>query len=395
MRLTTGVLCGLWATLPALAQEMVPAPPVRADMATPAATAAPVTVEFKGLAVRSRPRPSAYPPLARVARVEGTVRLRLTVDPQGRVERAEALEGPGLLRDAAEAYLRLWTFQPTLQEGRAVRVQCELPVPFHLGDGPGAGTPPAKVVFEITPGSLDGPQGLTLDQLKAELQPMLDRAGLRSVPSSEADPGDTLHLRLEVKTRRAGGLFLCETRERCSRWGDRDLAANEDGKPTRIAFLGHLMAQKGDATGPDFIQVVVRRTLGDLLVAPPPRVPVGKPGSRPPDRPMDRAKSAGGPPNSTGPGPVDFDFSQIKVKQQPPAPPYPTEAKLSRVQGTVVVELTVSPEGTPIYVEALEGPGPLFLTALSYALDWRFQPALINGVPQYARFKLTMPFRLR
>ena len=78
-----------------------------------------------------------------------------------------------------------------------------------------------------------------------------------------------------------------------------------------------------------------------------------------------------------------------------PAPPYPTSAKMHRVQGTVVVELIVDPEGRVARAEALEGPGPLLLTAIGYALDWKFQPALLNGVPQYARFRLTMPFRFR
>ena len=92
---------------------------------------------------------------------------------------------------------------------------------------------------------------------------------------------------------------------------------------------------------------------------------------------------------------VDFDFSQIKVKYQPPAPPYPPLAKIAKIQGTVVVEIVVGPDGVPTSATAKEGPPQLRPTAEAYAMQWKFEPALLNGQPQYARFKLTMPFRLK
>jgi hypothetical protein len=32
--------------------------------------------------------------------------------------------------------------------------------------------------------------------------------------------------------------------------------------------------------------------------------------------------------------------------------------------------------------------------AQDYAMGWRFEPALLNGQPQWAKFKLVMPFKL-
>ncbi|NTV74772.1 MAG: energy transducer TonB [Holophaga sp.] len=92
---------------------------------------------------------------------------------------------------------------------------------------------------------------------------------------------------------------------------------------------------------------------------------------------------------------VDFDFSQMKIKFQPPAPPYPALAKIARIQGTVVVEITVGPDGIPIAAHAVEGPAQLRQTAENYAMGWKFEPAMLNGVAQTALFKLTMPFRLK
>jgi len=92
---------------------------------------------------------------------------------------------------------------------------------------------------------------------------------------------------------------------------------------------------------------------------------------------------------------VDFDFSQIKVKYQPPPPQYPPLAKIAKIQGTVVVEIIVGTDGIPVKATALEGPPQLRATAEQYAMGWKFEPALLNGSPQTARFKLTMPFRLK
>jgi len=92
---------------------------------------------------------------------------------------------------------------------------------------------------------------------------------------------------------------------------------------------------------------------------------------------------------------VDFDFSNVRIKFQPPAPPYPALAKIARIQGTVIVEITIGPDGVPTQATALEGPVQLRATAQNFAMKWRFEPAMLNGVAQYARFKLNMPFRLK
>ena len=168
--------------------------------------AAPVPWEFARLAARFRPQTPAYPPLARLANVQGTVLLRLTIGVNGGVERAQALEGPALLRGAAEAFLGSWIFQPVLIDGQPARVQCDLRVPFHLTDIPAteAGTVPSKVVLQVIQKPLDGAATLPPEQLQAEIQALLDRSGLRQVEASEADPRDTFHVKLEVQTIQVG-----------------------------------------------------------------------------------------------------------------------------------------------------------------------------------------------
>ena len=91
----------------------------------------------------------------------------------------------------------------------------------------------------------------------------------------------------------------------------------------------------------------------------------------------------------------DFEFKQIHTIHQPDPPAYPAEAKAQRIQGTVVVALIVGTDGVPESAEAVEGPEALQSTAVDYAKGWRFEPAKVDGKPVRARFKLTMPFRLR
>jgi len=91
----------------------------------------------------------------------------------------------------------------------------------------------------------------------------------------------------------------------------------------------------------------------------------------------------------------DFDFKQIQVLHQPEPPAYPAEAKAQGIQGTVVVTLIVGTDGRVESAEAGEGPDELRPAAVAYAKGWRFKPAQVDGKPVKARFKLTMPFRLR
>lgn len=94
-------------------------------------------------------------------------------------------------------------------------------------------------------------------------------------------------------------------------------------------------------------------------------------------------------------GPVEMDFSKIRIRHQPDAPPYPFEAKAQRIQGTVVVVVTIGLDGRVIKAKALSGPVELQACAVDYASSWEFEPAEAGGRPVAARFNLTMPFRLR
>lgn len=92
--------------------------------------------------------------------------------------------------------------------------------------------------------------------------------------------------------------------------------------------------------------------------------------------------------------PLMVDFSSLKVRFQPPPPAYPPLAKIARIQGVVVVEIILDAAGIPVSAKALSGPSELRAVAEDYAIKWKFEPAVLDGKPVTARFKLTMPFKL-
>ena len=92
---------------------------------------------------------------------------------------------------------------------------------------------------------------------------------------------------------------------------------------------------------------------------------------------------------------LEVDFSQVTTRYQPPTMAYPPLAKMAKIQGTVVVEITIKPDGIPSQALAKEGPTQLRKAAEDYAMQWKFEPQKENGVAQYSRFRLNIVFRLK
>ncbi len=90
------------------------------------------------------------------------------------------------------------------------------------------------------------------------------------------------------------------------------------------------------------------------------------------------------------------NFSQVRVKHQPPVFEYPQEAKIRRVMGTNVVMLKIDAAGIPCQARPAPGPWLAFLApaSLDYAKDWRFEPQKENGVAVDSKFLLNIVYRL-
>jgi protein TonB len=80
-----------------------------------------------------QPHPE-YPPLAKMARIQGVVRLDAIISKDGTIQDLKVLSGhPLLVRAALEAVQR-WRYQPTLLNGDAVEVATEIDVNFTLAE---------------------------------------------------------------------------------------------------------------------------------------------------------------------------------------------------------------------------------------------------------------------
>ncbi len=75
-----------------------------------------------------------YPPLAKEARVSGTVVLRVTVSKTGTVKDLQVVNGPIMLRQAAVDAVRTWRYKPYMINNAPMEVQTTIMVLFTLGE---------------------------------------------------------------------------------------------------------------------------------------------------------------------------------------------------------------------------------------------------------------------
>lgn len=83
----------------------------------------------------------AYPPLAQMAKIQGTVRLHVIISKEGTIQQCEAVSGHPLLIQSALTAVRQWRYQPTLVDGVPVEVDTYVEVVFPPNDSPKQGAP--------------------------------------------------------------------------------------------------------------------------------------------------------------------------------------------------------------------------------------------------------------
>lgn len=74
-----------------------------------------------------------YPPLARQARIQGTVKLSAVISREGTIQELQVISGHPLLVQSALDAVRQWRYRPTLLNGEPVEVSTTIDVIFTLG----------------------------------------------------------------------------------------------------------------------------------------------------------------------------------------------------------------------------------------------------------------------
>jgi len=98
--------------------------------------AAPKTIKISGgvmvgnLLLKTQP---VYPPIAKAARVSGTVVLQASISKTGSIENLKVVSGPAMLQQSAIDAVRQWRYRPYLLNGEPVEVETTVNVIFTLG----------------------------------------------------------------------------------------------------------------------------------------------------------------------------------------------------------------------------------------------------------------------
>ena len=75
-------------------------------------------------------------------------------------------------------------------------------------------------------------------------------------------------------------------------------------------------------------------------------------------------------------------------------PEYPADARAAHVQGTVVLQATISEEGSITSLDVISGPPRLQQAAIDAVRTWRYRPYLLNGVPVAVETQVNIVFSL-
>ena len=76
-----------------------------------------------------------YPPLARQARIQGTVVLQAQISKDGNIQNLQLISGHPMLAPAAIEAVKQWKYKPYLLNGEPVEVETQVQVNFTLAGG--------------------------------------------------------------------------------------------------------------------------------------------------------------------------------------------------------------------------------------------------------------------
>ena len=77
----------------------------------------------------------AYPPLARQARIQGTVLLQAEISKEGTIENLRLISGHPMLAPSAIEAVKQWKYRPYILNGEPVEVETQITVNFTLSGG--------------------------------------------------------------------------------------------------------------------------------------------------------------------------------------------------------------------------------------------------------------------
>jgi len=124
-----GDFIGILPAAPRHVEAVKPAPVQKAAETAPKRITVSTGVQSARLTHQVQP---VYPPLARQARIQGTVRLLAVITAEGRIQSLRAESGHPLLVPAAIDAVQQWRYRPTMLNDQPVEVVTQIQVVFTL-----------------------------------------------------------------------------------------------------------------------------------------------------------------------------------------------------------------------------------------------------------------------
>jgi protein TonB len=100
------------------------------------------------------------------------------------------------------------------------------------------------------------------------------------------------------------------------------------------------------------------------------------------------------PVQADAPVPVGGDIKR-PMKLREVAPTYPPMARAAHVEGIVIIQAVIGPDGKVQDARVIRSNPLLGAAALDAVRQWEFTPTLLNGIPIAVLMTVTVDFRLR
>lgn len=319
-----------------------------------------------------------YPPLARQARIQGTVILRVTIDKEGNVANLELVSGHPMLAPAAIEAVRQWRYTPYGLNGEIVEVETDVQVNFKLADDPPKTTAGDQLGI-VAGGVVSGVAGNLSKPLEGG---RVSEAVMRLRRVQKVDPlypWDAIQMQiqgtvvLDVRVDSLGGvaevvrmsgspLLATAATEAVRQWKYDPYV--RDGKSIAVVSTVRLnfSLTENQSDG-----VVSEPTPGED--AAPPQIQLPR-----------RVRVSSG---------VSSGLLVSKV-----APMYPPDARDERIQGTVVLQAIIDKDGNVSSLQLISGHPVLAPAAMEAVRQWRYRPYLLYGQPIDMKTMIRVNFRL-
>lgn len=314
-----------------------------------------------------------YPPLARQARIQGTVVLSAVINKSGEIVDLKLISGHPMLAPAAIAAVKQWKYESYMLNGEPAQVKTMIQVNFTLSDNPAgsiASIPGTNPRLEIREGAMRALRIQTIDPIYPPLALQTHVQGPVILTVVVSPSGDVENLAPIT-----GQPMLVEAAtEAVKQWRYRPYLLNGEAVEVQTTVrLNFALAGDDDARGSVTDAPVQASIGGDVIgvigAAPAPGGPTPK-----------RVRVSSG---------IESGLLVTKVN-----PEYPADAREARIQGVVVLQATVDKEGNIAQLELVSGHPMLAPAAIEAVRQWKYRPYLLNGDPVQVETQIQVNFTL-